>query len=130
MGDTFHACHFHIVFSTKNRVPLLCVGLRERVWEHMAGVVRHKGANPILVGGHIDHVHMLVAIPPRLAPASIVQQVKGGTTHWVHESIGGLEGFAWQQGLWHLHHRDLGVGSHQSVYTGAGRASPNEVIRE
>lgn len=51
------------------------------------------------VGGVEDHVPLVVSIPPKLAAATFVQEVKGGSAHYANHELGVAEkAFAWQQG--------------------------------
>ena len=45
-----------------------------------------------------DHVHLLVKTPTRLAPARLMQQVKGVSSHFTHDRLAECEGFFWQEG--------------------------------
>jgi len=48
----------HIVFSTKERRPLLQSDqFREGVWACMAGVAKNLDAFAIRIGGYHDHAH-------------------------------------------------------------------------
>jgi putative transposase len=50
----------------------------------------------IAIGGIDDHVHLLVAMPATLAPADLVKQVKGASSHLVNH--GREPFFRWQGG--------------------------------
>ena len=42
-----------------------------------------------------DHQHSVLSIPPKLAIADVIGQLKGASSHWVNKKhLGG--GFAWQ----------------------------------
>jgi len=57
MPPTFLALHFHLVFSTKNRAPVIDASLRDRLHEYLGGTVSGLGGIPQGVGGVADHVH-------------------------------------------------------------------------
>ena len=98
MANTYTSLHYHVIFSTKNREPLLSVDARERVWRYLGGIARANEMTALEIGGVADHVHVLVSLPASLAIAKAVQLIKGGSSHWVRENIAGLSGFAWQDG--------------------------------
>jgi len=50
------------------------------------------------VGGIEDHVHMVVSIPPRIAVATFIGQIKGASSHWVNHLSGHSEPFERQDG--------------------------------
>ncbi|MCX6853613.1 MAG: IS200/IS605 family transposase [Verrucomicrobia bacterium] len=100
MASTFHCLHYHVVFSTKNRIPwLVDPDVRERVWAFMGGIANENGSKPLIIGGIADHVHLLLQIPPRLAVSDVVKQIKGGSSRWIHDTFPSLKDFAWQDGF-------------------------------
>ena len=60
MGSTFLSLHYHIIFSTKHRAPVIAREWRSRLHEYMGGTVRGLGGVPEAVGGIDDHVGVLV----------------------------------------------------------------------
>ena len=96
MGSTFHSLHYHIVFSTKERRPLVRAAWRPRLHEYLGGTVRGLGGVAESVGGVEDHVHMLTSLKTTEAPADIVREIKKASSVWVaqnHEPT-----FEWQEG--------------------------------
>jgi putative transposase len=53
---------------------------------------------PLKNGGIEDHVHIVVGLPPTMAPSKAVQLLKGGSSLWIHETFPELAEFAWQDG--------------------------------
>jgi REP element-mobilizing transposase RayT len=53
---------------------------------------------PLQIGGIEDHVHVLLGAPAVLAPAKIVQLLKGGSSGWIQETFPPMKGFGWQDG--------------------------------
>lgn len=49
-------------------------------------------------GGYIDHIHLLVAIPPKHSVAGIVKRLKGSSSYYLNTSGLSAEPFAWQRG--------------------------------
>jgi REP element-mobilizing transposase RayT len=67
MPSTYLSLHYHIVFSTKNREPLLDQNWRLCLHEYLGGIAEE-------VGGVADHVHLLIALKPesrRIRPARV-----------------------------------------------------------
>ena len=85
MPQTFTQLHYYIVFSTKNREPLVTADIRERVWDSLGGIVRGVGGVPILVGGMPDHVRILATLPQARPVSDVVRQIKAGSPGWAHE---------------------------------------------
>ena len=97
MPQTFTQLHYHIVFSTKSREPLITTDIRDRVWDYLGGIVRGEGGMPILVGGMPDHVHLLATLPQTRAVADVVRQLKAVSSGWAHEHLSGSR-LWWQTG--------------------------------
>ncbi len=47
-----------------------------------------------------DHVHMLVSVPPQLAPSKLVQYVKGRSSRLLQAEFSHLRKRYWGQHLW------------------------------
>ena len=97
MSSTHLSLNYHIVFSTKDRLPMISPEWRERLHAYLGGAVKHSGGIPIAVRGIADHVHLLLALPATQALAAVVRDVKAASSRWVHEEMH-LEKFAWQEG--------------------------------
>ena len=97
MPSTFLALHYHIVFSTKDRVPLIDQTWMERLHEYLGGTVTGLGGFTQGVGGVGDHVHLLVGLRATHCLADFMRELKKASSVWVHEEIG-LRKFAWQEG--------------------------------
>src|SRR5438067_13702877 len=49
----------HIIYSTKNRRPLIDSALESRLFPYFGGIVRQLGGKSYVVKGAEDHVHFL-----------------------------------------------------------------------
>lgn len=98
MADTYTALYYHIIFTTKNRVPYIHSNIEGRVWAYLGGIARDNQMIALQVGGVEDHIHALVKAPPTLAPSKIAQLLKGGSSLWIHTEFPQLRDFAWQAG--------------------------------
>ena len=82
MPQSYTCLHYHLVFSTKNRVPAITPEIQPRLWEYLGGiVVGHKGI-PIQIGGTDDHVHLLVTLRQQPALADFLRELKAGSSGW------------------------------------------------
>jgi putative transposase len=98
MANTYTSLHYHVVFSTKNRVAYLTPDIEQRVWAYIGGVARKHKMTALQVGGFDDHIHALVMAPLTLAPSQIAPYLKGDSSKWMHETFPDLRDFAWQEG--------------------------------
>ena len=88
----------HLVFSTKDRQPLLGPGVLARMHAYLATVCRDMEAEAYRVGGVADHVHLLGTLPRTVTQASFVEQIKKTSSKWVKEQDSNCRQFAWQRG--------------------------------
>ena len=97
MPSTHLSLHVHIVFSTKNREPIILPVWRDRLHAYIGGILRTLQAIPDSVGGVEDHIHLLVGIRANHAVADLVREIKSLSSRWIHEELGQTR-FAWQEG--------------------------------
>src|SRR5215207_2204050 len=97
MLSTHLSLHYHIVFSTKHRAPIIAETVRERLHAYLGGVVRNLNGVPDAIGGMADHVHLLAGMRATTCLADLVRDVKAVSSRWMHEEIG-LTEFSWQEG--------------------------------
>ena len=80
-AHTVYQLHYHVVFSTKDRKPVLRGDVAIEVRDLIREICR---ANDIeILEGHVrpDHVHLLLEVPPELAPSRVMQAIQGKTSH-------------------------------------------------
>ena len=95
MAQTLHRILVHVVFSTKDRAPLLKVPIRPRLFAYLGGVVRSLGGEPLIVNGVADHVHVLLTLPSTVTLAEAMRRIKAKSSHWLRQET---QDFAWQPG--------------------------------
>jgi putative transposase len=98
MGHTYTVSLFHCVFSTRDRQPAIDPSLRDRLWPFIGGIARENKIKALEVGGHFDHVHMLLWLPATMAVSKAMQLIKSGSSKFVHETFPRIRGFEWQEG--------------------------------
>jgi putative transposase len=89
--------HYHIVFATKRRIPVLDKAWREELHGYMGGTLKGLGAFPQAIDGWNDHVHILVGLKATHVLADVVRELKKASTAWIREEKG-IRPFAWQEG--------------------------------
>jgi putative transposase len=88
----------HLIFSTKNREPVIDADLALRLYGYMGGIIRNTGSVLLAVGGMPDHVHLLVSLGRQTCIADLVRDTKANSSAWVHETFPERGSFAWQAG--------------------------------
>ncbi len=98
MPQSFSHVIIHTVFSTKNRVPYLQdIDIRNETFKFLGGVSKTLDCQPFLVGGHVDHVHLLTALSRTVSQADFVKEIKRQSSIWFSEKWS-LGEFSWQKG--------------------------------
>ncbi len=67
----------------------------ERLSQYLCGIARAKEISILAIGGTKNHLHILLALPPAIPLAKVVQDLKGNSSKWLAEMTGK---FAWQRG--------------------------------
>ena len=86
----------HVVWSTKNRKPLLKKEVRHHLFEHIHDNAKAKGIMIDSVGGHIDHVHCLFRLRNDQTVSKVIQLIKGESAFWVNKNFLLKEKLVWQ----------------------------------
>lgn len=98
MPQSFACLHTHIIFSTKNRLPLLTPNITERLYPYIGGILRNRKCTLIRIGGIADHVHLLVRQARDISMSEMVGELKSISSGWIHDEFPDLKSFHWQQG--------------------------------
>ncbi len=89
----------HIVFSTKQRRALLQnIDLRNEMYRYLAGISRNLECPAIIIGGSIDHVHILANQSRTIAIAEWIRELKHASSLWAKTKNPQWTLFQWQTG--------------------------------
>jgi REP element-mobilizing transposase RayT len=98
MAGTYTKLIYHIIFSTKDREPLIAPTLRDKLYPYIGGIIRGQAGALDAVGGMPDHIHLVVRINPDISVSEIVRLIKANSSKWVNEQPGRPGRFGWQSG--------------------------------
>lgn len=96
MANTYTQLLYHIVYSTKNRLPVLDAEHRPDLFKYIWGIHKNLGCHLYRIGGVDDHLHLLTHMPTTLCIADYVREIKTGSSHWMKELSPTFPG--WQDG--------------------------------
>jgi len=88
----------HVIFSTKNRRPLLAEPVLADVHAYLATVTRGTKCDCLRVGGVADHVHLAIRVHPERNVSKLISELKTSSSRWLKTQEPDLEKFAWQRG--------------------------------
>ena len=98
MGHSYTCLFFHIVWSTKKRLPLISPLLKEKLHRFIKFSVKDEGADLLAIGGTHNHVHLLIKTNTNCVISKLVRQIKTRSTKFANNEYKGLSFFAWQEG--------------------------------
>ncbi len=98
MPQSLASLHIHLVFSTKNREPVITEGVRAALHAYMATVLQNSGCAPILINSVEDHIHLLFDLARNVAVSQAVEDVKKSSSKWIKTQEAEFADFAWQAG--------------------------------
>lgn len=98
MAQTFTHLLTHIVFSTKDRRPLLDADLKARLFPYLGGIIRAHDGKALIINGPADHVHILASLAAKHSLSDLMRELKADSSGWVHQNFQNQKMFAWQIG--------------------------------
>lgn len=97
MPHSYSALWVHLVWSTKNREPILTASLKHEVYEVIKAIANDHEICLDCINGVEDHVHLLVRLRTDQCVADIVKTIKGNS--WEHFKENPEKYISWQDGF-------------------------------
>lgn len=69
--------HYHIIWSTMDRQPILTPNLEKIFYDVIYGKAKEPDSKIHAAGNVEDHAHVVLSIPPKIAVADCVRHLKG-----------------------------------------------------
>jgi putative transposase len=98
MGQALVKNYLHIVFSTKNRMPLIYPPYEDELHNYFGGICKNLECQPIITGGYTDHIHILCMLSKKIALIKLIEEVKSHSSKWIKTKDESLKNFYWQDG--------------------------------
>jgi REP element-mobilizing transposase RayT len=98
MSDSYTNLLYHIVFSTKDRRPLITPEYETRLHDYIGGTIRSCGGICLELNRTADHFHLLAKLRPDRAVSDVLRDLKSNATGWMHDVFPKLKEFSWQRG--------------------------------
>ena len=96
--STYTQILYQIVFSTKNRDRVLIKENREKLFRYIWGILKNHKCHLYRINGVEDHLHIVTHLHPSVALASLVKDIKLGSSTLI-KNQGLFPKFnGWQQG--------------------------------
>ncbi|MDX1618637.1 MAG: IS200/IS605 family transposase [Balneolaceae bacterium] len=98
MPKSYSSIWIHLIWTTKNRHPLLDKKFRRILYRYIKLNCEEKGYLIDTINGIEDHLHCLVRLLPGQKLSDMVRQIKGASSRWINVN-GRLDlPFSWQRG--------------------------------
>ena len=72
--------------------------IKDRLFDYLGGICRGLECNPIRVGGHLDHVHILCLLSRKITQAKLLEEVKKQSSLLIKTVGYRYSNFYWQDG--------------------------------
>ena len=82
-------CKYHVVFIPKYRHKVFYGKTRKAIGPILRDLCRQKGVELIEGNAVVDHVHMVLSVPPRYSIAMIIGFLKGKSAIRIHRDLMG-----------------------------------------
>ena len=95
-------CEYHLVFATKYRRKIFNDGIFAYMLDRLKQLKDHYPEIDILKINHdVDHIHMLVVIPPKFSVSQVVRILKSNTSKDLKKKFPFLKEVYWgTDGIW------------------------------
>lgn len=98
MANTYYSVYEHIAFTTKRRIRVLTPKVRKELFSYIAGAIKNHGCFPLIIGGWLDHIHILVNKRSTVLTSDLVKEVKRTSSKWLKAKGVAYGKFSWQVG--------------------------------
>ena len=91
LSHTRWDCKYHIVFSPKYRREVIYGKLKKDIGQILRELCEHKEVEIVEANACVDHIHMLVRIPPKMSVSYFMGYLKGKSTLMIFERHANLK---------------------------------------
>ncbi len=98
MSQSLAQIMLHLVFSTKDREPILDDKIRDELHAYIGGIIANEKGTLLKCGSVPDHIHLLIILPRTISVADLVQEIKTGSSKWLKTKGHRYGNFHWQGG--------------------------------
>ena len=98
MSQSYTNLLYHLIFSTKERRPIITLDYKPQLYDYIGGIIRGLGGISLGIGGVADHVHVLAKLGPTRALSDVLRDLKANASGWMHDVFPEMRDFSWQRG--------------------------------
>lgn len=97
MTKSYTKIYIHYIWATKDRRRILTKEVREKVVKHIREYAKVNNIFVEELGAYLDHLHLLIDLPPTKSPSEVINLIKGESSHWINENDIVRGKFFWQK---------------------------------
>ncbi len=99
-GHGAYRTEYHIVWIAKYRRRILNPGVRGYLAKLFPKAVRQMpGCEIVSYNMQVDHIHMVIIIPPKYSVSEVIGRIKGQTASGVRKKFGWLKKVYWKENV-------------------------------
>lgn len=91
LSHTTWNCKYHIVFAPKYRRQIIYGKIRADIGQILRKLCEYKGVEIIEANACVDHIHMVVSIPPKLSVSQFMGYLKGKSSLMIFDRHANLK---------------------------------------
>ncbi|QVK21792.1 IS200/IS605 family transposase [Mycoplasmatota bacterium] len=91
LSHTTWNCKYHIIFAPKYRRQIIYGRIKSGIGIMLRKLCERKNVEIIEANACVDHVHMLLSIPPKLSVSSFVGYLKGKSSLMIFDRHANLQ---------------------------------------
>jgi len=86
LSHVIYRCTYHIVWTPKYRYKILDGLVKEQLLQDISMLLEWKSCEMIEINIQIDHVHLIVSMPPKMSLSQLMGILKGKTAIKIFKS--------------------------------------------
>jgi len=98
MAQSLSNALFHIIFSTKNRCPLIDTTIETELYSYLTSISVSCGGYVHKIGGVSDHIHLFTTLSRTLSISDLLEELKKNSSKWIKTKGQKYSDFSWQKG--------------------------------
>ncbi|MEC7840468.1 MAG: IS200/IS605 family transposase [Chlamydiota bacterium] len=98
MPQSLGYSNIHIIFSTKDRLPIISPEIEQDLYSYICGICRTYNCHVYEINGMPDHIHILLEQHRTISVSELIGKIKANSSKWVSGHSKGYKNFSWQRG--------------------------------
>ena len=115
LAHTTYLCNYHVIFCPKYRFRVLRCKIGQKVRDWIRKIAEWKGAE--IIEGHVsvDHVHLVLSIPPKYAVSEVIGTIKGRVAIRMFKEVPEFRKKYWGRRFWSTGYFVSTIGVNESI---------------